>query len=101
MRRIIVNGGAPLSGKVSASGSKNAALPILFATLMTDGVSRIENLPDIGDVRAALGILRGFGAKISRSGSVTLIDTSSLTYSPPRREEVCRIRASNRSTSLF
>lgn len=94
MKSLIINGGAPLFGSISAAGSKNAALPILFATLITRGVSRIERLPDIGDVRVALRILRGFGAGVYSEGGATFIDTRALTYSPPRIEDVCRIRAS-------
>ena len=94
MKSLIINGGAPLFGSISAAGSKNAALPILFATVITRGVSRIERLPDIGDVRVALRILEGFGAGIYSEGGATFIDTRVLTYSPPRKEDVCRIRAS-------
>ncbi len=94
MKSIVVKGGSPLSGKISVAGSKNAALPILFATILTRGVSRLWRLPDIGDVRCALGILRGFGAEIRVDGDTTLIDTTHLAYSPPDPASVCRIRAS-------
>ena len=94
MRSITVNGGAPLYGEVKLSGSKNAALPILFATILTEGVSRIRNLPDIGDVRITLEILRGLGARVSQIGDETVIDTAELKYSHPRESDVCRIRAS-------
>lgn len=94
MGRFIINGGEALFGSVRVSGSKNAALPIIFASITTCGVSRIYNLPDITDVRDALGIIEDFGAKVSREGSVTLIDTRSLSYRTPCEERVRRIRAS-------
>ena len=94
MKSIVVNGGLPLSGKISVAGSKNAALPILFATILTRGISSIEGLPDIGDVRCALRILRDFGAQISKDGVRTMIDTTHLSYAPPAPDAVCRIRAS-------
>lgn len=94
MGRFIVNGGEALFGCVRVSGSKNAALPIIFASITTYGVSRIYNLPDITDVKDALGIIEDLGAKVSREGSVTLIDTRSLSYRTPCEERVRRIRAS-------
>lgn len=94
MGRFIVNGGKGLYGGVRVSGSKNAALPIVFASLTTVGVSRIYNLPDITDVRDALGIIEEFGAKIWREGGVTFIDTRELKYTSPSLDRVQRIRAS-------
>jgi UDP-N-acetylglucosamine 1-carboxyvinyltransferase len=94
MKQIIVNGGKPLCGEITVSGSKNAALPIIFACILTNGISEIDNLPDIGDVRVALDLLRSFGAKIERRGSLTLIDTRRLSYVKPPQFLVEKIRAS-------
>ena len=94
MKKIIVNGGKALSGKVCVSGSKNAVLPILFATLVTRGVSVIKNVADIGDVEVALGILRSFGAEVVRRGSTVTVNTENLEYKKPDEKEVCKIRAS-------
>ena len=94
MGRFIVNGGRSLYGGVRVSGSKNAALPIIFASLTTVGVSRIYNLPDITDVTDALGIIEEFGAKVWREGGVTFIDTRELEYTVPSLKRVQRIRAS-------
>lgn len=94
MGKFIVNGGASLYGGVRVSGSKNAALPMLFASVTTVGVSRFYNLPQITDVDDALSILRGFGADIRREGSVTLIDTRTLGYVTPEADRVSRLRAS-------
>ena len=94
MQKYIIEGGASLSGSVSVSGSKNAALPVIFATLVTHGISKIYNLPDIEDVRVALLLIEGFGAVVTRECGATVIDTRKLTYSIPKEELVCRLRAS-------
>lgn len=94
MKSFVINGSSPLSGTVSVSGSKNAALPILFASILTEGISKIDNLPDIGDVRVALDILAGFGATVERQGSAVFVNTSNLSYSTPDTSLVSRIRAS-------
>ena len=94
MKRIVVSGGNELNGEISVSGSKNAALPIIFACILTNGISEIENLPDIGDVRVALRILECFGASVERKGDITYIDTRRLSYSIPDVRLVSNIRAS-------
>ena len=68
MVKYVVQGGQRLEGAVAISGAKNAAVAILPATLLVDGVCRIENVPDISDVRLLLEILNNMGAKIRRLG---------------------------------
>ncbi len=94
MGSFLVKGGAALYGRVRVSGSKNAALPIIFASLITKGVSRIHNLADIGDVRAAIKIIEAYGAKVTRLGDTTLIDTRELEFTTPPEREVSALRAS-------
>ena len=65
MDKIFINGGNPLKGEVTISGAKNAAVAILPAALLVDGVCRIENVPDISDVRILLSILEGMGVSVS------------------------------------
>jgi UDP-N-acetylglucosamine 1-carboxyvinyltransferase len=73
---ISINGGKPLKGEIRIGGMKNAALPILFATILIDGVCIIENIPDISDVENTLKILSLTGAKITKLGNGILkIDT--------------------------
>lgn len=77
--RISINGGKPLNGEISISGMKNAALPILFATILIDGVCIIENIPNISDVENTLKILADVGAKITKLGNGILkIDTRDI-----------------------
>ena len=94
MKKITVRGGIPLRGTIAVSGSKNAALPILFATLVTGGVSRLSGIPDIGDVDCAIRILECFGARIRQSGGILTVDTRDVSYATPPDSLVSSIRAS-------
>lgn len=94
MKTITIKGGTPLRGTVRVSGSKNAALPIIFATLVTRGVSEIHRLPLIGDTVIALELIEELGATVRRSGDITYIDTTTLLYSDPSCARVAAIRAS-------
>ena len=95
MSNFVVNGGKRLSGKIAVSGSKNAALPIIFATMITRGVSVLHNVPNIKDVRTSLAILESFGADVSRLGGAVRIDTAKLFYNIPDERLVSSIRASS------
>lgn len=72
MDKIIVEGGVPLSGSIRAQGSKNSALPILFATILTEDPCTIRNAPDLSDVDTTVSILRELGMTCERD------DTGSL-----------------------
>jgi len=64
MDKIVIEGKRPLRGKIKISGSKNAALPILAATLLTKGKSEIRNLPDLADVKTMGRLLQDLGLKV-------------------------------------
>ena len=66
MEKIVINGGKPLFGQVEISGSKNAALPIIYACVLVKGKCILENIPDISDLRNSFRILGAAGAKIER-----------------------------------
>ena len=84
MARYEIHGGRQLNGTVTISGAKNAAVAILPATLLVSGKCRIENVPDISDVRILLDILEGMGAKIELpEANVVEIDCSGVTCSEP------------------
>jgi UDP-N-acetylglucosamine 1-carboxyvinyltransferase len=71
-----VTGGRPLTGTIRPAGNKNAALPILAATLLADGLCRIDNIPRIRDVETLLALLQHVGATVQWSGANTVeIDT--------------------------
>ena len=61
MTKYIIHGGKPLSGEITVSGAKNAAVAIIPATWLVDGVCRIENIPQISDVTLLLKILSSMG----------------------------------------
>lgn len=65
MEKFVINGGTPLSGTVIPSGNKNAALPILAGTLLTDQPVTLHNLPHIGDVQTMLTLLEDLGATVT------------------------------------
>ena len=95
MVKYIINGAKPLQGTVCISGAKNAAVGILPATLLVKGTCRIENVPDISDVRLLLQILDEMGAVIRRLSPNTIeIDCSHVRDSVAPIELVRRIRAS-------
>ena len=95
MAKYEINGGKPLNGTVTISGAKNAAVAILPAALLVHGTCRIENVPDISDVRILMDILDRMGAKIaSPEAGVVEIDCSDVQCSEPDADLVRRMRAS-------
>ena len=95
MARYEINGGKPLNGTVTISGAKNAAVAILPAALLVSGKCRIENVPNISDVRILTSILEGMGAKIDLpEKNVVEIDCSDLPCSEPEPQLVTKMRAS-------
>ena len=95
MARYEIHGGAPLNGSVTISGAKNAVVAILPAALLVNGPCRIENVPDISDVRILLDILRGMGATIEKpEPGVVVIDCSGVTTTQPDETLVRKMRAS-------
>ncbi len=95
MAKYEIIGGTPLTGEVTISGAKNAAVAILPAALLVDGVCRIENVPDISDVNILLDIIEKLGAKVSReSGHVVQIDSTQVRSTCPDDTLVRKMRAS-------
>jgi UDP-N-acetylglucosamine 1-carboxyvinyltransferase len=95
MERFIVEGGHRLSGSIRPSGNKNAALPILAATILTEHPVILRNLPDIRDVRIMLQILEGLGATVDRlENNVVRIQMKGECSSLPDEALSRKIRAS-------
>jgi UDP-N-acetylglucosamine 1-carboxyvinyltransferase len=93
--RFLIEGGYPLSGTVTPSGNKNAALPILAACLLTDEEVILENVPDIRDVHSMLALLDDIGVVIREVGPHVLSLTAGDIRSTALDPELCgRIRAS-------
>ena len=95
MNKYVINGGRPLHGEVEISGAKNAAVAIIPAALMVDGICRIENLPQISDVVTLLNILKEMGAEIRVVNKRTIdIDCTRVRTSWATFDMMRRIRAS-------
>ena len=95
MEKYVIRGGNPLYGEVEVSGAKNAAVAIIPAALMVDGVCRIENIPHISDSDMLLGILSQMGAKVKLINKTTLeIDSSNVRLVDAPFEKMRKIRAS-------
>lgn len=95
MIKYLIEGGKPLLGSVTISGAKNATVAILPATLLVQGTCRIENVPDISDVRLLLEILADMGAQIRRlSPNIVEINCAHIRDVVAPIELVRRIRAS-------
>ena len=95
MARYEINGGNPLVGTVTISGAKNAAVAILPAALLVSGKCRVENVPDISDVRILLDILEGMGVRLSYpEPHVVELDSTGVQCTMPDPELVKKMRAS-------
>ncbi|MFZ4116717.1 MAG: UDP-N-acetylglucosamine 1-carboxyvinyltransferase [Chthoniobacterales bacterium] len=93
MDKMIVHGGCTLQGEVFISGSKNSALPILAATLLTRDRCIIENVPDLSDIHYMLTILNMLGCDVERASGVVQVKASHVKTEAPY-EIVRKMRAS-------
>jgi len=94
LEKIVVEGGRTLRGEVAVSGAKNAALPIMAATLLAPGLHRIHNVPRLRDVRTMGRLLELLGAEVSADGHTLTIDTSGVKHTEAPYELVKTMRAS-------
>lgn len=89
-----IEGGVPLRGTVRASGNKNAILPMIAASMLTDGEVVLENVPDIADVRVMLEVCKELGARVERDGERLLIEAKQIARSEISRDLCNRARTS-------
>ncbi len=95
MKKIVIEGGHQLSGMVDISGAKNAAVAIIPAAVLSDGVCRIENVPNISDIASICDILRGMGVDIKFLGENAIeIDASGIKSPVAIDDKVRKMRAS-------
>ena len=95
MDKIIINGGKKLYGDVYINGMKNAALPIIFATILTADKCTLENIPRVSDITMAFEILRSMGATVNYTDDTTVeIDTTRLEGGASPKDLVMRMRGS-------
>jgi UDP-N-acetylglucosamine 1-carboxyvinyltransferase len=93
MQKLIIQGGEPLSGEVHISGAKNAALPILCASLLTGETLTIENVPHLNDVTTMLGLLEQMGISVAVDDDRTELTAAQLSHLVAPYEMVKTMRA--------
>ena len=103
MDKIVIRGGKPLNGTIAIGGAKNAALPLMAASLLTDGVLRLSNLPHLADVSTMAHLMSDMGVSIAMEGDapggghmgrVFALDSSGLSETTAPYDLVRRMRAS-------
>ena len=94
LEKLVIEGGRPLRGTVQVSGAKNAALPLLAATLLTDGVCEFHNVPALRDVATMIRILRSLGVRIQQSNSTVSVDPKGYDRVEASYKLVSTMRAS-------
>ena len=95
MEKLVITGGTPLRGEVTISGAKNAAVAIIPATLLINGICTINNLPNISDVKIYCEILEKLGAKITwKNNNEITIDTRNITTTKAPLDLTSKFRAS-------
>ena len=94
MDKLIIEGGNPLNGEVTISGAKNAALPILCASLLAETPLHLTSLPALKDVESSLKLLEMLGVKVARTGANVSLDASEITSFEATYEMVKTMRAS-------
>jgi UDP-N-acetylglucosamine 1-carboxyvinyltransferase len=94
MAKFIIEGKNSLKGEIIVAGNKNSALPIIAATVLTDEVCILENVPQILDVHTMLKLLEGLGKKIEQEGNHTYQISGSISNSNPKDALTRNLRAS-------
>lgn len=94
MEKLIIEGGRELVGSIQISGAKNAALPLIAATLLAPGIHELTNVPDLRDTRTILALIGELGCTCRRQGATLYIDSSDVAYSEVSYDLVKTMRAS-------
>lgn len=94
MKQIIINGNKTLTGTIKISGAKNSVVALIPAALLSDGIVKIDNVPNISDVKALNEIMLYLGASIKQDGSLVEIDTSNVINKEVPEEISKKLRAS-------
>lgn len=79
MSSYIIEGGRKLEGVIKTAGSKNASLPIIAASILNGGTTKLYNVPNISDIQITLKILKHLGCKVKKTHDKIVIDSSQLT----------------------
>lgn len=95
MHKFVIVGGHKLEGTIRVSGAKNATLPIMAASLLSSGISKLTEIPLLEDVRVMLSLLEYLGAKVQRDQDRVSIDSSQVKPLEVTEELMRKMRASN------
>ena len=96
MTALLVRGGKPLTGRVEPSANKNAVLPVLCASLLSDGPITLRNVPEITDVSRIVDFFGELGSTVTWDKKAKRLDIDHSTISPGRRH-ACRRPCARRS----
>ncbi len=94
MDKIVIHGGRPLTGEVTISGAKNAALPLLASSILVNGISTFTNVPKLMDITSIRMLLEDLGASTNFEGCTLVIDGSGINKIEAEYELVRKMRAS-------
>jgi len=94
MDKIIIKGGSDLFGSIDIPGSKNAALPILVSSLLSNKSLKINNIPDLQDINSMIKLLKSFGVKITRNDKKMILNAKNIKNNIADYDLVRKMRAS-------
>lgn len=94
MKQISIEGGKPLSGTITISGAKNSAVALIPASILSDEIVKIDNIPNISDISALNEILTYLGAKVTLKDGIITIDSSLIENKEIPKEISSKLRAS-------
>ena len=94
MYNYIIKGGTKLQGEIDVSGSKNASLPILAATIISGKTTKLYNVPDIEDVKTTLKILENLGCKVKTDKNKVIINSKYMNKTKISDELMRKLRSS-------
>ena len=94
MDKLVIEGGFPLKGEVTISGAKNAALPILISSLLSDETLNLQNVPNLQDIKTCIDLLRALGVRVKRQGNECFLDANDVNNFDAPYDLVKTMRAS-------
>ncbi|MGX7198678.1 UDP-N-acetylglucosamine 1-carboxyvinyltransferase [Enterococcus nangangensis] len=94
MKKIIINGGRPLTGAITISGAKNSAVALIPAAILANDIVTLEGVPDIQDVHSLMEILKEMGVQVTFAGDTMTIDSRQMVSIPMPSGKINSLRAS-------
>jgi UDP-N-acetylglucosamine 1-carboxyvinyltransferase len=92
--KLVIEGGFPLKGEVTISGAKNAALPILISSLLSDETLNLQNVPNLQDIKTCIDLLRALGVRVKRQSNECFLDANDVNNFDAPYDLVKTMRAS-------